>query len=139
MDSTTVGLPIDHIAVAVHDIEESVKRYETLLGGHVVHRETVSDQGVEVCFIALDADLIELLQPLTSDSPVAKFLQKRGEGLHHIAFRVDDIVAQFDQIAKQGLRILQAAPVRGARDKMIFFVHPSDMGGVLVEFCQPGK
>ncbi len=130
-------LALDHIGLAVQDLETSTTRYQEVLGARPIHDEVVSSQGVRVRFLDYgNAPLIELLEPLNDQSPVYRFLQKRGEGIHHIAFRVEDINTEFNRLQALNLQLIQDMPVPGANNKMIFFIHPKSMGGVLVEICQ---
>lgn len=131
------GHDIDHIAVAVKDISAATDRFIETLDAKIIHDEVVESQGVTVRFLKAEKAMYELLQPLTDQSTVWKFLQKRGEGLHHIAFRVDDIYAEYARLSALDLQLLQKEPVLGARNKLVFFIHPRDMGGILTEICQP--
>ena len=129
---------MDHIGIAVKDIERSTEKYVQLLQATVIHDEQVPSQGVSVRFLHVGGETkIELLQALDESSPVRKFIDKRGEGLHHIAFKTDDIYFEFERLKAAGLQLLQAEPVIGANNKLIFFIHPKSMGGTLVEICQP--
>ncbi len=129
-------MDLDHIAIAVADLESATQRYIQTLGAQVVHEELVTSQGVQVRFLQCGDNLIELIMGTDADTTVARFVAKRGEGLHHMAFRVDDIGAEFRRLKAMGLRLLQEEPVKGAWNKRIFFVHPQSMGGTLVEICQ---
>ena len=127
---------ISHIAIAVNDIEAQIRYYRDVLGLDLVGRETVVDQGVEVAILAVGESRIELLQPIEADSPVGRFLKTRGEGLHHVAFAVDDIAQTLDDIDQQGVRLVDRKAKPGAHGAMIAFAHPKSTGGVLMEFCQ---
>lgn len=129
--------PLDHVGVAVRDLELATDRYHQLLGTTVIHEEEVTSQKVRVRFLKHQDQKIELLQATAPDSPIARFLERRGEGIHHLAFRVDDIQAEMQRLRQQGFEILQEEPIRGAFNKLIFFIHPRSMGGTLVEICQP--
>jgi len=131
------GHDLDHIAVAVHDLAAATVRFIELLDAKIIHEEIVESQGVQVRFLQVEDAMYELLQPLSGDSAIARYLDKKGEGLHHIAFRVGDIYAEHKRLSELGLQLLQDKPVSGARNKLIFFIHPRDMGGILTEICQP--
>ena len=127
----------DHVAMAVLDADAAVARYGRLLGATVEHRETVDDQGVEVIFLRMpDATRLELLCPLGDGTPVGRFLAERGEGLHHICFRVDDLQAALTGAEAAGVALIDHKPRRGAGGSLIAFVRPSELGGVLVELKQ---
>lgn len=127
---------VDHIGIAVRSIDDSIPFYRDTLGLPLVHQETVAAQGVRVAFFQAGQTTIELLEPLSPDSPVGKFLASRGEGIHHMAFGVDDILADRAKVASQGVRLLSDAPLDGAHGKLISFLHPKDTHGVLTELCQ---
>ena len=127
---------LDHVGIAVEDVEAVAALYEALLGRRPYKREDVADERVRTHFIAAGAAKLELLEALGPDSPVARFLARRGEGLHHLAFEVADVEAEWDRLKGLGFRPLGDAPRRGADGKRIFFLHPKDTRGVLVEFCQ---
>ncbi len=129
---------IDHIGVAVRSLEERVKLYRTL-GLVPEGSEEVPDQKVRVTFLPVEGTRIELLEPTAEDSPIANFLAKRGEGLHHIAFHVEDIRATMAALAEAGFQLLSEHPLPGAHGSLVCFVHPKSTGGVLLELCQPGK
>ncbi len=131
-----MDLPLDHIAIAVFNIEESTKRFTVALSAKVTHDEVVESQEVKVRFLEAGEHMIELIEPLAKESPVHRFLEKRGEGLHHLAFRTKNIEAEMDRLRAQGFHLLQERPVPGANNKLIFFIHPKSMDGVLVEVCQ---
>ncbi len=127
---------LEHIGIAVEDPEAVARLYETLLGARPYKRERVEREGVQTHFIAADTAKLELLEALGPDSPVARFLEKRSEGLHHLAFEVDDVHAQMQRLRQAGFTPLSDAPRPGADGKLIFFLHPRQTHGVLVEFCQ---
>jgi methylmalonyl-CoA epimerase len=131
-----VILDVDHVGIAVADLEESVERYRRTLGVEPSHRERVEDQGVEEVLFDVGTSSIQLLGALRPETPVGTFLAKRGPGVHHIAYRVDDVAAMLSHLRDEGVRLVDEAPRRGSRDTLIAFVHPKDMGGVLVEFVQ---
>ncbi len=128
---------INHIGVAVKSIEEAKKIFE-LLGAEVEGEEIVEDQKVKVAFIPVGETRIELLEPTSEDSPVAKFLAKRGEGIHHIAFQVDDVEKALQLLEEKGIQLIDKKPRRGAHNTLIAFIHPKSTNGVLIELCQEG-
>ncbi len=127
---------LDHIGIAVKSIEEGLKYYRDVLGMEYLGEEEVTEQKVRVAFLKLGESRIELLEPTSSDSPVAKFLEKRGAGIHHIAILVDDIEAALSSHRKAGARLIDETPRVGAHDMLIAFIHPKSTGGVLIELCQ---
>lgn len=134
LDSVPVG-PLDHVAIAVHDIDAAAARYR-VLGAELTHREVVAEQGVEVAFLEVPGTtMIELVCPTTDESPIARFLHSRGEALHHICFRVSDIEAALAAARTAGVRLIDEVPRDGARGSRIAFIHPQAMG-VLVELKQ---
>ncbi|MEO0081696.1 MAG: methylmalonyl-CoA epimerase [candidate division WOR-3 bacterium] len=128
---------IAHIAIAVPDVDMAAKFYEQQLGLKLEGRETVPHRKVTVGFIPVGETRIELVQPDSPDSPIAKFLSERGPGLQHICFEVDDAQAEFDRLARAGVRIIDKAPQAGAHGTKVFFIHPHSAGGVLIEISQP--
>jgi methylmalonyl-CoA epimerase len=127
---------IDHVGIAVDDLEAAVERYRELLGGEPVHRETVPDQGVEEVLFAIGGSYVQLLGALGPDTPVGTFLAKRGPGMHHVAYRVDDLEAELAALRAAGARLVDERPRAGSRDTLIAFVHPRSTGGVLMELVQ---
>ena len=127
---------IDHIGIAVESIEASAPLYRDTLGMSYEGEDVVEEQGVKVAFFRAGEVLIELLEPLTPDSPVGKFLARRGEGIHHLAFRVDDIEEARGEATERGIRLLSDAPLDGAHGKLITFMHPKDTFRVLMELTQ---
>lgn len=127
---------IDHVGIAVRDLEVAVERYRRTLGVEPTHRERVEDQGVEEVLFAVGASFIQLLGALGPDTPVGVFLAKRGPGVHHVAYRVDDVAAALAGLRDEGIKPIDEVPRRGSRGTMIAFVHPEDMEGVLVELVQ---
>jgi len=127
---------LDHVAIAVPSIDDVLPQYETLLGARGSLPETVESQGVRVVFIGSGPATIELLEPLRPDSPVARFLEKRGPGLHHIAYRVPDIDAALAAQIAAGIRAIDLVPRRGAHERRIAFLHPQSFTGVLVELVE---
>lgn len=126
---------IDHIGVAVRSVEERLKFYRAL-GLAQEGSEEVPEQKVRVAFLPVEGTRIELLEPTAEDSPIARFIDKRGEGLHHIAFHVDDIRAAMAGLAREGYQLLSEHPLSGAHGSLVCFVHPKSTGGVLLELCQ---
>jgi methylmalonyl-CoA/ethylmalonyl-CoA epimerase len=131
-----VILDIDHVGIAVSDLDTAVERYRRTLGVEPTYRERVVDQGVEEVLFAVGTSFIQLLGALGPDTPVGSFLAKRGPGVHHLAYRVDDVAAALSRLRDEGIRPIDEAPRRGSRDTLIAFVHPKDMEGVLVELVQ---
>ena len=129
-------LDIDHVGIAVDDLDGSVERYRRTLGVEPSHRERVEDQGVEEVLFPAGTSFIQLLGSLGEDTPVGRFLATRGPGVHHVAYRVDDVAASLDRLRGQGVRLVDEVPRRGSRDTLIAFVHPKEMGGVLIELVQ---
>jgi methylmalonyl-CoA/ethylmalonyl-CoA epimerase len=127
---------IDHVGIAVSDLEASVAEYSRLLGFEPNHRERVEDQGVEEVLFAIGSSYIQLLGALGADTPVGTFLASRGPGLHHVAYRVNDLEGALADLRAEGVRLIDEAPRAGSRNTLIAFVHPRAMGGVLVELVQ---
>jgi len=127
---------IDHIGIAVNDIANAGKLYEKLLNTLIYKTEDVESEGVRTAFLQSGPNKIELLEAITADSPVYKFIEKRGEGIHHIAFDVDDIEAEMDRLKQEGFILLSDKPMPGADNKLVCFVHPKSAHGVLIELCQ---
>lgn len=130
---------IDHLGIAVRSIDEKLPLYRDVLGLEFLGDEVVESQGVRVAFFRLGESTLELLEPIGNDSPVAKFLEKNGEGIHHLAAGTDDIDAARDHVASHGMRLLSDQPLDGAHGKLISFIHPKDTGGVLFELTQRRK
>lgn len=127
---------IDHLGIAVRNLDESIEYYEKALGLHCHGREEVASQKVKTAFFEAGDVHLELLEPTSPDSPIAKFLEKNGEGIHHIAFRVDDVVGQLKQASDAGVKLIHEVPFDGAANKLVAFLHPKSTRGVLTEFCQ---
>lgn len=127
---------IEHIGIAVKDIETSNEVYAKLLGEKHYKMEEVASQGVQTSFFKVGPNKVELLQATSPESAIAKYIDKRGEGVHHIAFAVDDIRAEMDRLKTEGFMLLNEEPQKGADNKLIAFVHPKSASGVLVELCQ---
>jgi methylmalonyl-CoA epimerase len=130
---------VDHVAIAVHDLEAAVEYYRVMYGVEPVHREVIEDQMVSEALIPVGESLIELLMPTSPESTVAKFLERNGEGMHHVGFEVPDIVGALDRLRSEGARLIDEAPRRGSRGAQIAFVHPKGGHGTLVELVQEGS
>jgi len=128
---------IDHIGVAVADLDAAIAIHRDTYGMPLVHRETIESQGVEAALLDVGESHVELLAPLGDDTPVGKFLAKRGPGLHHVAYQVDDIEAVLRRLRDQGIRLIDESPRTGIRQSQVAFLHPSSSGGVLTEIVQP--
>ena len=131
-------MKINHIGIATKDIDEALKFWRDALGLENVHTEIVEDQKVRVAMLPLGESRIELLEPTSEDSPISKFLEKRGGGIHHIAVEVDDIEAALARLKSQGMRLIDESPRIGAEGCLVAFVHPSSTNGVLLELVQTG-
>lgn len=127
---------INHIGIAVRSIEASLPFYRDALGMPFEGTEEVAEQKVRVAFLGVGESRIELLEPTSDDSPVAKFLEKNGEGIHHIAYEVEDLQAALEGLREKGVRLIDEVPRRGAHGTLIAFLHPKGTGGVLTELCQ---
>jgi methylmalonyl-CoA/ethylmalonyl-CoA epimerase len=127
---------IDHIGVAVDDLDEAVSLYSERLGMPVEHRETVEEQGVEAVLLGVGESHVELLRPLSPDSAVGRFLERNGPGLHHVAYGTDDIASALDKVREAGLRLIDEQPRTGIRGTRVAFVHPKSTGGVLTELVE---
>ena len=128
---------IDHLGIAVQNLDTAIAYYENALGLKCEHREEVASQKVRTAFFEVGDVHLELLEPTAPESPVAKFLEKNGEGIHHIAFASDDITGQLAQAAGAGVRLIHEVPFEGAANKLVAFLHPKFTHGVLTEFCAP--
>ncbi|MFS8636884.1 MAG: methylmalonyl-CoA epimerase [Gemmatimonadota bacterium] len=127
---------LDHVAIAVASIDEALPVFELLTGGVGSPRERVESQGVDVVFVGTGVGRVELIEPVSPDSPVARFLEKRGPGLHHLAYRVPDIEAALARLSAAGMRLIDERPRPGAHGRLVAFVHPASTGGVLIELVQ---
>lgn len=127
---------IEHIGIAVSNLSEAIKTYETLLGTPCYKEESVESEGVKTAFFQVGESKIELLEATREDSPIAKFIEKKGQGIHHIAFDVTDINASMEHLKNQGFQLLNEVPKNGADNKLVAFLHPKSSNGVLVELCQ---
>ena len=128
---------IDHLGIAVRSLDESVAYYEKALGIKCEHREEVPSQKVRTAFFSVGDVHLELLEPTSPDSPVAKFLEKNGEGVHHVAFGTSDITGQLKKASDAGVKLIHETPFEGAAGKLVAFLHPKSTHGVLTEFCSP--
>lgn len=127
---------IDHVALAVSNLDAAIEHYETVWGLTLAHREVVAEQGVEEAMFLLGTTYLQLVAPLAADTPVGRFLDRRGEGLHHIAYRVDELEATLADLRGAGLSLVDEEPRRGSRNTLVAFVHPRGNHGVLVELVQ---
>jgi methylmalonyl-CoA/ethylmalonyl-CoA epimerase len=127
---------LDHVGIAVESLDESVERYRSALGCAPHHSETIQDQGVREVLFAAGSSFIQLLEPLGPDTPVGKFLAKRGPGIHHIGYRVGDIVAVLEHLKGEGIRLIDEVPRIGSMGNTIAFVHPKAFDGTLIELVQ---
>jgi methylmalonyl-CoA epimerase len=132
----TLLTEIDHVAIAVRDLEAAVAYYGDTFGATVEHREVVESDGVEEALLKVAESYIQLLRPTRDDSPVAKFLDQRGEGLHHVGYRVVDCAAALDAVKASGGRVIDEVPRPGSRGTMVAFVHPKGAFGTLIELVQ---
>lgn len=127
---------IEHIGIAVKDLESSNQLFAKLFGKPHYKTETVESEGVKTSFFDVGPNKVELLQALNADSPIAKFIEKKGEGVHHIAFAVDDIESEIERLKSEGFVVLNDIPKKGADNKRVAFLHPKSTNGVLIELCQ---
>jgi methylmalonyl-CoA/ethylmalonyl-CoA epimerase len=130
---------IDHVGVAVSDLEASISLYEGTFGMPAVHRETVESQGVEAVLLDIGEGHVELLRPLGPDTAVGKFIERQGEGLHHVAYRVKDIDAALERLREAGVKLIDAEARTGIRNSRVAFLHPKATGSVLVELVEPAE
>ncbi|GAC1439244.1 MAG: methylmalonyl-CoA epimerase [Solirubrobacteraceae bacterium] len=128
---------IDHVGVAVTDLEQAISLFEGTFGMRLVHREVVQEQGVEAVLLDVGEGHVELLAPLGEDTPVGKFIAKRGPGIHHVAYQVEDVEAALAQLRAKGTRLIDETPRVGIRQSRVAFLHPAASGGVLTEIVQP--
>lgn len=130
---------VDHIGVAVEDIDASLELYERDYGMTLVHREVVAEQGVEAVLLDVGENHIELLAPTGPDTPVGKFIAKKGPGMHHVAYQVDDIEATLAALKEAGMKLIDETPRIGIRNSRVAFLHPKTAGGLLTEIVQPAE
>jgi methylmalonyl-CoA epimerase len=134
-----VARGIHHLGVAVRDLDAALETYAGLFGGALEHRETVADQGVEAASVRLGSGRVELLAALGDDTPVGRFLERRGEGMHHVAYEVEDVRAALDELAAAGAELIDEEPRRGFFGLQVAFVHPDAVHGVLSEVVSVGR
>ena len=127
---------IEHIGIAVKNLDEAIQTYTELLGTECYKTEAVESEGVKTAFFRVGESKIELLEASHENSPIAKFIEKKGEGIHHIAFDVTDIQQSMSELASKGFQLLNEQPKNGADNKLVAFIHPKSSNGVLVELCQ---
>ena len=132
-------MKIDHLGIAVRSIGDALAFYRDALGLDLKGTEAVEDQGVTVALLPAGESRIELLEPVSADSPVGRFIAKRGEGLHHICYEVDDLGAKLEQLRLRGVRVLEGYPRPGAEGKLVAFLHPASASGVLVELVEKAR
>jgi methylmalonyl-CoA/ethylmalonyl-CoA epimerase len=130
---------VEHLGIAVKNIAASDKLFSKLFNTSPYKHESVESEGVMTSFFKINQTKIELLEATNPDSPIAKFIEKKGEGIHHIAFEVDDILAEMERLKNEGFTLLNETPKRGADNKLVCFLHPKGTNGVLIELCQEKK
>ena len=130
---------VDHIGVAVEDLDAAIALHERDYGMALVHREVIDEQGVEAVLLDVGENHVELLRPLADDTPVGRFLAKRGPGLHHVAYQVADVDSTLAALRERGLRLIDESPRTGIRGSRVAFLHPAASGGVLTEIVQPAE
>jgi methylmalonyl-CoA epimerase len=130
---------VDHIGVAVDDLDAAITLHERTYEMALVHREVIEEQGVEAVLLDVGEGHVELLRPLSEESPVGRFLARRGPGLHHVAYQVEDVQATLAALRERGLRLIDEEPRVGIRGSRVAFLHPSSSGGVLTEIVQPSE
>ena len=128
---------VEHIGIAVKDLDETMSFYDYVLGLEKLSVETVESQGVNIAFFQTGETKIELLEPIDNDSPIAKFIDKRNEGIHHMAIEVEDIEAKIKDMKEKGANFIGDEPTEGADNMKVIFVHPKSTNGVLLELCEP--
>ena len=134
--SENVLTEIDHVAIAVHDLDAAVDYYRTTFGVEPAHREVVEKDGVEEVLLRVADSYIQLLTPVRDDSPVAKYLEKRGDGIHHLAYRVDDCAAALERVKREGHQVIDEVPRPGSRGTTVAFIHPKTAFGTLIELVE---
>ena len=130
---------VDHIGIAVEDLDAAIALHERDYGMALVHREVIDEQGVEAVLLDVGENHVELLRPLSQDTPVGRFLASRGPGLHHVAYQVGDVDSTLAQLRERGLRLIDETPRTGIRGSRVAFLHPAASGGVLTEIVQPAE
>jgi methylmalonyl-CoA/ethylmalonyl-CoA epimerase len=130
---------IDHIGVATDDLDGAIALYEETLGMPIAHRETVESQGVEAVLLDVGDGHVELLRPLGADTPIGRYLERKGPGLHHVAYAVEDIDGTLGKLKEAGVELIDSEARTGIRDSRVAFVHPKSTGGVLTEIVQPSE
>jgi methylmalonyl-CoA/ethylmalonyl-CoA epimerase len=130
---------VDHIGLAVEDLDAAIALHEKAYGMALVHREVVDEQGVEAVLLDVGENHVELLRPLADESPVGRFLAERGPGLHHVAYQVTDVQATLAELRERGLQLIDETPRTGIRGSRVAFLHPAASGGVLTEIVQPAE
>ena len=130
---------IEHIGIAVKNLTRSIDLYQRLLNADCYKTETVATEMVKTAFFRTGENKIELLEATSPESPISKFIERKGEGIHHVAFLVDNILEEMERLHKDGFVLLSESPKKGADNKMVCFVHPKDTNGVLIEICQEIK
>ena len=130
---------IEHLGIAVKDINDATALYEKLLGVKSYKNEVVESEGVSTSFFQIGDNKVELLEATNPNSPIAKFIEKKGEGIHHVAFDVENILEEMERLKKEGFILLNETPKKGADNKLVCFIHPKSVNGVLVELCQEIK
>ncbi|MDE5412197.1 MAG: methylmalonyl-CoA epimerase [Bacillaceae bacterium] len=139
MGNSNAPKKIDHIGIAVQSIENALPFYTEQLNLELLAIEEVASQGVKVAFLKIGESKIELLEPLHDESPIAKFIAKKGEGIHHIALGVEGIQDRINEIKEKGIQMINNEPVKGAGGAQVAFIHPKSSGGILYEFCEKNK
>lgn len=132
-------MKIDHVGIAVRSISDSLGFYREALGMELAATETIEDQGVRVALLPVGESRIELLEPFSDDTPVGRFIAKRGEGLHHICYEVEDLASRIEDLKSRGARVLDGYPRRGAEGNLVAFLHPASASGVLVELVERAR
>lgn len=132
-------LKVEHIGIAVKDLANAVPLFEKLLNSHCYKTEAVDSENVNTAFFRQGETKIELLESSAPGGVIAKYIEKKGEGIHHIAFEVDDILAEMERLKAEGFRLLNELPKQGADNKLVCFIHPKETNGVLIELCQENK
>jgi methylmalonyl-CoA/ethylmalonyl-CoA epimerase len=133
------NMKIDHLGIAVSSISDSLAFYRDALGLELAGTEMVEDQGVQVALLPVGESRIELLEPVSGETPVGRFIAKRGQGLHHICYEVDDLTSKLAELKLRGVRLLEGYPRRGAEGKLVAFLHPASAQGVLIELVEKAK